>query len=457
MNEIIREIWAIDFEYRQNDLCGELPEIRCFCAAELHTGKKVQLWIDELTCRPPIDFGEHSIVLAHNWKAEISCFKTLNWPDPEKPIDSMLEADRVAMTAGNPYRPTSLKRLLEKSKLSAIEAKEEMREMAMEDRRSQFYSPEERQALLAYCMKDCMALLELWPKILTMITSYMPNKEAAFYWAIRRAKYVFCCSDSDLNGIPVDQKLWEQMVSKQPQIQAGIHSRLKDLYGCSDGVARFKNDGLKQYIAKNQLKWPMTPTGLLKTDENTLERMASKYPQVIEFVELFKTLKKAKVANLNVRKGRAYSKIWPFAQAGTRNSAKSNFIFSAARWQRGLIKPEPGKGLAYLDFGREEILIQAVQAKCPAYLEAYYSQDMHTANGKRFGLITPGMGKEAFKAARALAKKCTFLIQYGGGSSALSDSLGIPVSKAEQIIRTYHRDFPEIQQWRKRVESTATV
>ena len=449
------EIWAVDFEYRQTDLCGELPEIRCFCAAEMRSGTTIQYWVNELADQPPISMGSQAIILAHNWKAEISCFKVLGWPDPQKPIDTMIEADRVKMTAGAGYRPTSLKRLLEQSKLPAIEEKEEMRELAMENRRSALFAPKERQALLDYCLEDCLALLKLWPKIQDKINSYMPDEETAFFWAYRRAKYVFCCADCDLYGVPVDQGLWDKMISKQPQIHSGLHAKLKEQYGCSDGVAHFKIAGLKQYIQHNQLKWPMTPTGLPKTDEATLDRMAATHPQLIQFADLFKTLRKARAGNLNIHNGRCYSKIWPFAQAGTRNSAKSNFIFAAARWLRGLIKPEPGTGIAYLDYGREEVLIQAVLAQCPAYLRAYYSEDMHTANGKRFGLIVEGMDKASFKAARTLAKTCTFRIQYGGQAVGLSQSLGIPLAKAEQIIRAYRRDFPEIQQWRQRVESTA--
>ena len=178
----------------------------------------------------------------------------------------------------------------------------------------------------------------------------------------------------------------------QPQIHAGLHRKLHDHYGCSDGVVHFKIKGFKKYILKHGLQWPSTPTGKPKTDEKTFNRMVARYPQITLFHEIFKTLRKAKASNFNVSDSRCYSKIWPFAQSGTRNSAKSNFIFGAARWQRGLIRTAEGRGLAYLDYGREEVLIQAVLANCPAYVEAYYSEDMHTATLHALLLSCPNKG-----------------------------------------------------------------
>jgi DNA polymerase-1 len=448
------KIWAVYFEYRQADLCGLLPEIRCCVFADLNSGKTERFWFDKLGTKPPIDLSD-KILLAHNWAAEYACFKALGWPDPAFPIDTMQETDRLRIVAGRGYRPTSLKNLLHTEKLPAIEEKENMRFLAMEERLNGKYTDQEKKDLLDYCEKDTMALLLLWPAIKKRILSMMPDEESAFYWAFQRAKYVFCCNDMDLAGIPIDRELFYLLKKREPQIHAGLHKKLAGQYGCSDGVTHFKIKGLQEFISNNNLVWPRTRTGLPKTDGDTLKRIKHEYPIMRDFVEIFKTLKKAKIGNLNVYADRCYSKVWPFAQSGSRNSVKKNGIFGAARWMRGLIKPPPGKGMAYLDFGREEILIQAVLAKCPSYLEAYYSDDVHTVNGKNFGLIHDEMPKDDFKAARHLAKTAGFMIQYGGSAFGLSQSLGVLNGEAEGIIRAYQRNYPEIKQWRLRVESAA--
>lgn len=451
-----KSVWSHDFEYRTRDLTGESSEIRCCCFAEFGSGRTIKLWADELGSQPPIDVS-NVILLAHNWGAEYSCFKKLGWPDPRYPIDTMIEADRLRIVADEPYRPTSLKALLAAEKIPPIIEKNEMRHLAMEDRRSSDYSGEERRKLLDYCLQDTKALITIWPAIKQRILTYMHSEEAAFFWAHQRARYVFCCTDMDLAGIPVNEELFNTLVERQPQIIAGMHARLKSRYGCSDGVAHFKMAGLESFIAKKNLRWPRTKTGLPKTDEDTLKRIMYEYPVMREFVEIFKTLKKSRVSNLNVRDGRCYSKIWPFAQSGSRNSVKKNGLFGAPRWQRGIIKPPPGHVTAYLDFGREEILIQGVLADCPAYISAYYSEDVHTENGKNFGLIHDNMPSDEFKLARTLAKTATFLIQYGGTAIGLSQSLGIFNGEAAAIIRAYQRNYPEIGAWRQRVESAAVA
>jgi DNA polymerase-1 len=451
-----KSVWAIDFEYLQRDLSGELPEIRCCCLAELGTGETIKLWINELGAQPPIDLS-NIILLAHNWAAEYSCFKKLGWSDPSYPIDTMIEADRLRIVSDVSYRPTGLKALLAVEGCPPILEKDEMRLLAMENRQSNQYSCEERRLLLDYCLQDTQALLMVWPGIMKRIVSYMANEEGAFFWAFQRARYVFCCTDMNLAGIPIDEELFNTLVMKQPAIMAGMHKRLKELYGCSDGVAHFSIIGLEGFIVKNRLRWPRTRTGRPKTDSDTLKRIRNEHPVMREFVEIFKTLKKSRVGNLNVTRGRCYSKIWPFAQSGSRNSIKKNGLFGAARWMRGLIKPPLGHGVAYLDYGREEILIQAVLANSPAYIEAYFSGDVHMANGRNFGLITDGMQPEDIKIARNLAKTAGFLIQYGGTAFGLSQSLGISNGEAEGIIRGYNRNYPEIGAWKKRVESAATA
>ena len=283
-------VWSHDFEYRARDLTGELPEIRCCCFAEFGTGRTIKLWADELGSQPPIDIS-NVILMAHNWGAEYLCFKKLGWPDPSYPIDTMIEADRLRIVADEPYRSTSLEALLAAEKCPPIPEKNEMRLLAMEDRRSSDYSGEERRKLLDYCLQDTQALIKIWLAIKQRILTYMPSEEAAFFWAHRRARYVYCCTDMDLSGIPVDEDLFNILVIKQPQIIAGMHERLKDRYGCSDGISHFSIAGLENFIAENNLSWPRTRTGRPKTDEDTLKRIAHEFPIMREFVEIFKTLK----------------------------------------------------------------------------------------------------------------------------------------------------------------------
>ena len=59
MNLPFRNIWCVDFEYRQPD--GELPAVHCLVAVELRTGRLVRQWFDEFTDTPPYDIGPDSL------------------------------------------------------------------------------------------------------------------------------------------------------------------------------------------------------------------------------------------------------------------------------------------------------------------------------------------------------------------------------------------------------------
>ena len=59
----------------------------------------------------------------------------------------------------------------------------------------------------------------------------------------------------------------------------------------------------------------------------------------------------------------------PFPHKNGRNApSNSKGIFGASRWMRGLIKPEPGMGLCYLDWSAQELAIAASLSGDPAML-----------------------------------------------------------------------------------------
>jgi DNA polymerase-1 len=58
--------------------------------------------------------------------------------------------------------------------------------------------------------------------------------------------------------------------------------------------------------------------------------------------------------------GRNRTLLSPFRSKTSRNQpSNAKAIFGAATWIRGLIKPEPGTALAYLDFSSQEFAIAA--------------------------------------------------------------------------------------------------
>ena len=162
-----REVWFVDFEFRQPD--GERPEPHCLVAREFRTGRTLRVWADRLATmsRPPFPIEADSLIVAYFASAELSCFRVLDWPMPARMLDLFCEfrnlTNGVPTIAGN-----GLLGALAHFGLDgiAVTEKTDMRELAM---RGEPYSLTEQTALLAYCETDVLALAKLLPAMLPHI------------------------------------------------------------------------------------------------------------------------------------------------------------------------------------------------------------------------------------------------------------------------------------------------
>ena len=105
MESPYRYIWVIDFEFRQPD--GELPQIRCMVAKEVHTEKMIRLWADELEpmSAPPFPTSKDTLFVAYYASAELGCFLALDWLAPSRILDLFTEfrclTNGLAVPCGN--------------------------------------------------------------------------------------------------------------------------------------------------------------------------------------------------------------------------------------------------------------------------------------------------------------------------------------------------------------------
>src|ERR1051326_4330928 len=84
-----REIWAVDFEFIADP--GENPNPVCLVAWELHSGRRLRLWQDEMGPTPPYGTGPDTLFVAYYASAEIGCHLALGWPVPERILDLFTE------------------------------------------------------------------------------------------------------------------------------------------------------------------------------------------------------------------------------------------------------------------------------------------------------------------------------------------------------------------------------
>ncbi len=94
--------------------------------------------------------------------------------------------------------------------------------------------------------------------------------------------------------------------------------------------------------------------------------------------------------------------------------SNSKFIFGPPTWLRGLIKPEPGMVVTYVDWSQQEFGIAASLSGDRAMMDAYRSGDPYLAFGKQAGRIPTDGTKQTHGAERDLFKACVLGVQYGG-------------------------------------------
>ena len=117
----------------------------------------------------------------------------------------------------------------------------------------------------------------------------------------------------------------------------------------------------------------------------------------------------------------------PFRTKTGRNMpSNSRYVFGMASWLRSLVRPEPGRAIAYLDWSQQEFGIGAVLSRDSAMIQAYETGDPYLAFGKQAGLIPPSGTKQTHKAERDQCKSCVLGVQYGMEAASLAHRIGRP-------------------------------
>jgi DNA polymerase I-like protein with 3'-5' exonuclease and polymerase domains len=132
------------------------------------------------------------------------------------------------------------------------------------------------------------------------------------------------------------------------------------------------------------------------------------------------------------------------ARTGRNQPSNSKFIFGPSVWLRGLIKPSPGYGLAYIDWSQQEFGIAAALSGDSAMMDAYRSGDPYLAFARQAG---------AGRDKRELFKQCVLAVQYGMQAESLAGRIGQPVIVARELLRLHRETYPVFWKWSDAAEA----
>ena len=430
-----REIWAVDFEFCVQP--GGNPDPVCLVAREFRVGRQIRLWRSDFGSAPPYSTGPESLFVAYYASAEIGCHLALGWPVPERVLDLFTEfrnlTNGLSTTSGS-----SLLGALAHFGLDSIgtHEKEEMRNLVL---RGGPWSSTERAAILDYCGGDVDALVRLLPMMLPYID--LPR-------ALLRGRYMAAVARMERAGVPIDTKTLELLRQNWNAIQDQLIAEIDAGYGVFEGRT-FKMDRFATWLAQNEIPWPRLKNGRLDLGDDAFREMSRTYPDIAPLRELRNALSEMRLADLIVgADGRNRTMLSAFrARTGRNQPSNTQFVFGTSVWLRGLIKPPPGYGLAYIDWKQQEFGIAAALSGDPLMMSAYSSGDPYLAFAKQAGAVPPDATKASHKAQREQFKACVLAVQYGMGEESLAGRIGQPPIVARQLLRLHRETYSVFWRW----------
>jgi hypothetical protein len=428
-------IWAVDFEFTA--LPGERQQPVCMVAHELHSGHTIRLWEDQFGDAPPFPIGPDALFVAYYASAELGCFRTLGWPMPARILD--LYAEFRDRTSGLP-RPCGAGLLgalayFGLGDRGATEKHELQQAIGDGTWRGRF----EQAEVLDYCAGDVLDLERLLRAMAPRID--LPR-------ALLRGRYMGAAAAIEFNGSPIDVPTLEPLREHWTGIQDQLIVEIDRDYGVFDGRT-FKADRWVRWLTDHGIPWPRLESGQLALDDDTFRHMARAHPEVAPMRELRHALSSLRLADLAVgRDGRNRTLLGAFGSRTGRNQpSNSKFIFGPSVWLRGLIKPPPGMGLAYIDWAGQEFGIGAALSGDGNMLAAYLSGQPYIEFGKQIGALPADATKRSHPAAQNLYKICCLGILYDMGEQTLASHIGGSLQEARGLLRAHHQTYPKFWEY----------
>jgi DNA polymerase I-like protein with 3'-5' exonuclease and polymerase domains len=400
----------------------------------------------------PFPTGRDALFVAYMASAELSCFLRLGWTWPVNVLD--LFAEFRALTNGRYLEAgDDLLGALSFCRLPTRLKEEKTKMQDLAGSTAVITDPDMRRAMLAYCQDDADCLRPL----LRCMEPYLP----ADHWVLFRGNYQKAVAHMEAVAVPIDLELYLPLRSHWDEMEAAIAQDADRNYGVFEidkkGV-HFRQKLFGEYLQRRHMVWPRTKTGQWATDEETFRAMSHRYREIKLLGQTHVTLRKMRLKGLVVGSdGRNRVSLKPFRAATARNlPSNKEFVFGPATWIRSLIRPQPGWGVAYLDWSAAEIGIGAAQSG-DLQLQRDYLDDPYLTFAKYIKYVPENATKKTHKDERDLFKIVKLATGYGQQAASLALQLGISEARAQQILDAHDRRYPVYKRWVDRVVEHAVA
>jgi DNA polymerase-1 len=409
----------------------------CLCAKDFISGQTWEVWLDGSTRRyrqPPFPIDKSTLLVAYNASAEIRTFKALGWQDPVRVLDLFAEfCDLRNGRDGGFGQPKPRRGLLDALQYFGLNSIGTVHKHQMIDRilKGGPFTAKERREILDYCWTDVHALERLLPAMLDGVD---------WKGALFRGRYAAAVASMEIAGIPINDKLLNDVVSRWSEIQVGLIRRIDRDYGVYDGTS-FKKDKFEAYVERCGIPWTRLKSGALALDADTFGDMAKIFPDVAPLAALRGSIGKMRKNDIPIGDdGRARTGIRPFASSTSRNQpSTSEFLYGASKWVRNFIQPEPGCALIYLDYSAEEVGVAAALSGDTTLQADYSNGDFYINYGISLGQLPVGSTKasaeDSHPGVRDRLKIASLATLYG----MMDETMGLRIDKPRAVASAWIR------------------
>jgi hypothetical protein len=445
--DAFREIIVLDTEFRPRP--GDPPEPVALVAHLLRSGRVARYFADDLLAlrESPLPDGPDVLYVAFAAQAEWGVYLALGWSLPRNVIDLLPEFRlKVNWALPKSVRTKFLPHGTGLVGAMVYHSLPFMSESEKENERDRIVrggplSPDERVRILDYCERDVRATAQLFDRMRPAIDLER---------ALVRGWYTRSVARMEHTGIPLDVPMFDHLRANLDQLSREFISGLGPSIDVYEDF-HFRESRFLDWLDCRGYRWPRTATGKPALDDVTFDRMAIVYPDVRPLGDLRKALGEFRaVRALPIgADGRNRASLWPFSSSTGRNiPAGREFIFSLASWVRGLIRPGPGRALAYLDYRSQEYAIAAYLSGDPRMIAAYESgRDPYLELGRHIGFVPIDATKKSHPEARKILKSVVLGTQYGQGAVGLARRIGWPVPRARRLLGEMWAIYPKLKKW----------
>ena len=252
--------------------------------------------------------------------------------------------------------------------------------------------------------------------------------------------------------------LWEILRKPTPAPKRDFYEALDEAtlyvdtpYDADESVPlTFSQARFADWLIRNGIPWPRLDSGGLNLQKGTFRQQAKAHPAVAMLHELRETL-----STLNLfdkiavgSDGRNRCMLSAFVTRSSRNApSNSKNIFGPHVWVRGLICPQPGWAVAYIDWAQQEIAIGAALSGDANMMEAYTSGDFYMSFAIQCGEAPKHATKKTHGDIRALYKRACLGMQYHMGEKSLAEYIGQSRAMARRILNQHRDTYHRYWQW----------